>query len=323
MLKLASLLLKAFGVLLALTTAAAAQQYPVKPVRLIIPAAPGAINDTVGRMIGNHLTNRLGKQFVIDNRAGAGTVIGTELAANAPKDGYTLLIVSLVHTINPWLYKLTYDPIKAFAPIAPIASSGNVVVVNPTLPVHSVKELIALARKQPGKLQYASGGVGSFMHLGGELFKLAAGIDLLNIPFKSGGPAVTDVIGGHTTVAFPTTITAAPHVRAGRLRALGVGSAKRQAVLPDVPTVAEAGLPGYEVANWIGMVAPAGTPQTIVDRLNKEISAIVDSPEIRKQLANDGAEPMRMSAAEFGAFMEKELEKWGRVVKEGGIKPAQ
>ena len=315
--------IKVAGILLALTTAAAAQQYPTRPVRLIVPAAPGAINDTVGRIIATQLSNRLGRQFVVDNRAGAGTVIGTELAAGAPKDGYTLLIVSLVHTINPWLYKLTYDPIKAFAPIATIATSANVVVVNPTLPAHSVKELIALAKQQPGKLQYASGGVGSFMHLGGELFKLAAGVDLLNIPFKSGGPAVTDVIGGHTKVAFPTTITAAPHVHSGKLRALGVGSAKRQAVLPDVPTVAEAGLPGYEVANWIGIVAPAGTPQAIVEKLNSEISAILESPELRKQLANDGAEPMRMSTAEFGAFMIKELERWGRVVKEGGIKPAQ
>jgi tripartite-type tricarboxylate transporter receptor subunit TctC len=314
-------ILQAASIVLALTTSAAAQQYPAKPVRLIVPAAPGAINDTVGRMIGTHLTNRFGKQFVIDNRAGAGTVIGTELAANAPKDGYTLLIVSLVHTINPWLYKLSYDPIKAFAPIATIATSANVVVVNPTLPVHSVKELIALARQQPGKLQYASGGVGSFMHLGGELFKIQAGVDLLNIPFKSGGPAVTDVIGGHTKVAFPTTITARPHVLSGKLRALGVGSAQRQAVLPDVPTVAEAGLPGYEVANWIGIVAPAGTPPAIIETLNKEISAILESPDVRKQLANDGAEPMRMSTA--AAFMIKELAKWGRVVKEGGIKPAQ
>jgi tripartite-type tricarboxylate transporter receptor subunit TctC len=318
--RLTSLPLRTAGILLALTTFAAAQEYPTKPVRVIIPFPPGAINDTVGRMIATQLSNRLGKQFVVDNRAGAGGVVGTELAANAPKDGYTLLIVSLVNTVNPWLYTLNYDPIKAFAPIAIIASSANVLVVNPTLPVQSVHDLIALAKEKPGQLQYASGGVGSFMHLGGELFKIAAGVNMLHVPFKGGGPALTDVIGGHTKLAFATTITGAPHVRAGKLRAIGVGATRRQSVLPDVPTVAEAGLPGYDVANWVGIVAPAGTPEAIVAKLHKEISAIQELPEFRNQLSNGGAEIERMSSAEFGDFMVKELEKWGHVVKEGGIK---
>jgi tripartite-type tricarboxylate transporter receptor subunit TctC len=315
------LLLKTVGLLLALTTAVAAQDYPTKPVRVIIPFPPGAINDTIGRLISTQLSTRLGKQFVVDNRAGAGGVVGTELAANAPKDGYTLLVVSLVNTVNPWLYKLTYDPINAFAPIAFLAAAPNVLVVNPDLPAKSLSEFVALAKEKPRQVQYASGGVGSFQHLGGELFKLSAGVDLLHVPFRGGGPAMIDVIGGHTKAVFATTVTGAPHVRSGKLRALGVGSAKRQPVLPDVPTFAEAGLPGYEVANWVGIVAPAGTPAAIVEKLNAEITAALESPDVQKQLLSEGAETMRMSPGQFGAFIERELAKWERVVKEAGIKP--
>jgi tripartite-type tricarboxylate transporter receptor subunit TctC len=318
--KLASLLPKTAGILLALTTLAAAQDYPTKPVRVIIPFPPGAINDTVGRLIATELTNRLGKQFIVDNRAGAGGVVGTELAANAPKDGYTLLVVSLVNTVNPWLYKLNYEPIKSFAPIAFVAASPNILVVNPQVPAKTLGEFIALAKKQPGKVQYASGGVGSFMHLGGELFKLSAGVDLLHVPFRGGGPAMTDVMGGHTSAAFATIPTATPQVNAGKVRALAVGASKRQAALPDVPTAAEAGLPGYHVSNWVGLVAPAGVPAAIVDKLNKEVAAIMQTPEMRKQLENQGLEFTAMSPAQFGVFMEKEMALWGRVVKEGGIK---
>ncbi len=312
--------LKTAAFLLALTTAAAAQEYPVKPVRVIVPFPPGAINDTVGRMIATQLSGRLGKQFIVDNRSGAGGVVGTELAANAPKDGYTLLVVSLVNAVNPWLYKLPYDPIKSFASIAIIASAPNMLVVNPELPAKSVAELVALAKQKPGQVQYASGGVGSFQHLGGELFKLAAGVDMLHVPFKGGGPAVIDVIGGHTKVVFTTTITGLPHVRAGKLRALGIGAKARTPALPEVPTIAEAGVPGYEAVNWIGIVAPAGTPAAIVARLHKEISAIQDSPEVQKQFSAEGVDVVRMSPAEFGDYMVKEMGKWERVVKEGGIK---
>jgi tripartite-type tricarboxylate transporter receptor subunit TctC len=318
--KVFALPLKTAGLLVALTTAVAAQDYPTKPVRLIIPFPPGGINDTVGRMIATQLTARLGKQIVVDNRSGAGGVVGTEVAANAPKDGYTLLIVSLASAVNPWLYKLPYDPIKAFTPIAIVASAPSVVVVHPSLPVHSIKDLVALAKEKPGQLQYASAGVGSFMHLGGELFKLAAGVDILHVPFKGAGPAMIDVVGGHTKVAFATTITAPPHVRAGKLRALGIGAATRNVAFPGVPTVAEAGVPGYEVANWIGVAAPAGTPEAIVERLHKEISAIQDLPEVQKVFASEGADVIRMSSAEFGSFMVQEMNKWGRVVKEGAIK---
>ena len=314
------LMLKIVGALLALTAIAAAQDYPSKPVRVIIPFPPGGINDTVGRLVATQLSTRLGKQFIVDNRGGAGGTVGTELAANAPKDGYTLLVVSLAHTVNPWLYKLPYDPIKAFAPIAIVASAPNVIVVHPSLPVHSVKELVDMARQQPGKLQYASAGIGSFMHLGGELFKVAAGVDLLHVPFRGAGPAMIDIVGGHTKVAFATTLTAPPFIRDGKLRALGVGAASRSPALPDVPTVAEAGVAGYEVANWVGLVAPAGTPQAIVDKLSREISAIQEAPEVKQHLANEGAEVVHMSSAAFGTYMATETAKWERAVKEGGIK---
>jgi tripartite-type tricarboxylate transporter receptor subunit TctC len=313
-------LLKTLGLLLALAAAAAAQDYPAKPVRLIIPFPPGAINDTVGRMIATQLGERLGKQVIVDNRSGAGGVIGTELAVNAPKDGYTLLVVSLVNAVHPWLYRLNYDPVASFAPIAIVGSAPNVLLVNPELPAKSVSELVALAKEKPGQVPYASGGVGSFQHLGGELFKLMAGVDLLHVPFKGGGPAMIDVLGGHTKAVFATTITALPHVRSGRLRALGVGNRARSPVLPEIPTVAEAGVPGYEAVNWIGIVAPAGTPATIVAKLHTEISAILNSAEVHKQLSAEGVEVMRMSSADFGAFMVREMDKWGRVVKEGGIK---
>jgi tripartite-type tricarboxylate transporter receptor subunit TctC len=304
----------------ALSRIAKAQTYPTRPVRVIVPFPPGGVNDTVGRMFATHLSERLGKQFVVENRSGAASIVGSELAASAPKDGYTLLVVSLVNAYNPWLYKLPYDPVASFTPIAFLATAPNVLVVNPGLPVKSVKELVALAKEKPGGVPYASAGVGSFMHLGGELFRLTAGVDFLHVPFKGGGPALIDLVAGHTKVGFGTTITTVPHIRSGKLRALGVGATTRSPVLPDVPTIAEAGVPGYECSNWIGIVAPAGTPAAIVARLHKEILAIQDSPEAQKHLAAQGAEAVRMSSSEFGDFMTKEMAKWERVVKEAGIK---
>src|SRR5262249_40695446 len=246
-----SLLLKALGLLLALTTVAAAQDYPTKPVRLIIPFPPGGSNDVVGRVFATHLGERLGKQVIVDNRgAGAGGIVGTEVARNSPPDGYTILVISLAHAVNPWLYKLSYDPIKSFTPIGILASGPNVLAINPSLPVNSVKELVALAKQKPGELQYASAGVGSFQHLGGELFKLEAGVDMLHVPFKGGGPAMIDVIGGHTKLVFSSLVQTTPHIKSGKLKALATGGAKRNPVLPDVPTVAEAGVPTYEAVNW-------------------------------------------------------------------------
>jgi tripartite-type tricarboxylate transporter receptor subunit TctC len=316
-----SLTLKTAGFLIALTTVATAQEYPTRPVRLIIPFPPGGFNDIVGRIIAMQLTERLGKQFIPDNRTGAGGVVGTELGAHAPPDGYTLTIASLALTINPWFNKLDYDPIKSFAPVAILATAPNVISIQPGLPVKSVKDLIALAKEKPGKLQYASAGVGSFMHLGPELFKAMAHVDLLHVPFRGAGPALIDVMGGNTHLSFASVPSSIVHFRSGKLRALGVGSLKRNALIPDVPTIDESGLPGYEFANWIGIVAPAGTPDAIVTKLHKEISAIQDSPDMLKQFANEGAEVVRMSPAEYGKFIAAQTEKWGRLIKEAGIKP--
>ncbi|HEY2229949.1 MAG TPA: tripartite tricarboxylate transporter substrate binding protein [Xanthobacteraceae bacterium] len=314
------LLVKIAGVLLALSTSVAAQEYPTKPVRLIIPFPPGGSNDVVGRMIATQLSDRLGKQVVVDNRGGAGGVIGTEVAANAPPDGYTLLIISIAHSVSPWLYKLQYDPIKSFVPVAILASGPNVLVVHPDLPVHSVSELIALAKQKPGELNYASAGIGSFQHLGGELFKLTAGVNIVHVPYKGGGPAMTDVLGGHTKIMFSSLVQTSGFVLSGQLRALGTGGSHRNSVLPDVPTIAEAGLPGYEATNWWGIVAPAGTPPAIVEKLHTEIAAVQNSEETKKQFSTQGAEVVQMSSAAFGTFMETEMNKWERVVKESGIK---
>jgi tripartite-type tricarboxylate transporter receptor subunit TctC len=320
MLKACSLLVKIAGLVLALTASAAAQDYPVKPVRLVVPFPPGGSNDVVGRMIAQQLSDRLGKQVVVDNRGGAGGVLGTELVANAMPDGYTLLVISLAHAVSPWLYKLNYDPIKSFAPVSILASGPNVLVVHPELPVHSVGELIVLAKQKPGVLNYASAGIGSFQHMGAELFKLTAGVNIVHVPYKGGGPAMTDVLGGHTRIMFSSLVQTSGFVKNGQLRALGVGGSHRSSVLPDVPTIAEAGLPGYEATNWWGIVAPAGTPPAIVEKLHKEISAVQNSEQTKKQFETEGAEIVQMGSAEFGTFIASEIKKWERVVKESGIK---
>jgi tripartite-type tricarboxylate transporter receptor subunit TctC len=321
MLNRRSVMLSAAGALLGLTTSATAQDYPSKPVRLIIPFPPGGSNDVVGRMIATKLGERLGKQIVVDNRGGAGGVIGTEVTANAAPDGYTLGIISIAHAVNPWLYKLSYDPIKSFSPVAVLATGPNVLAVNPGLGVNSVKELVALAKSKPGELQYASAGVGSFQHLGGELFKLEAGVDMLHVPFKGGGPAMVDVIGGHTKLLFSSLVQTTPHLKSGKLKALGTGGKTRSPVLPDVPTIAEAGVPSYEATNWWGIVAPAGTPVPIIAKLQQEIAAVQQSPEVQEQFARQGASVLQMSTAEFTAFIATEMKKWERVVKEGKLKP--
>ena len=311
-------LLKAGAVLLALTAGAIADDYPAKSIRLIIPFPPGGSNDVVGRLVAKHLSDQLGQQVYVDNRGGAGGTIGTDIAAKAAPDGYTLLVISLAHAVNPWLYKLPYDHAKAFTPVASFGSGTNVLAVNPELPVHSVKELIALAKQKPGELQYASAGIGSFQHLGGELFKLMAGVDIVHVPFRGGGPAMIDVMGGHTKIIFSSLIQTTPHVKAGQLRALGTGGAKRNPVLPDVPTIGET-VPGYEANNWWGMLAPAGTPPAIVEKLNKAVSAALDAPELRQQFEKEGASVVKMTPAEFGAYIESETAKWGRVVQQGHI----
>jgi len=311
----------ALAVLLALPAAGyAADAYPSKPVRLIIPFPPGGSNDIIGRMIATKLTERLGKQVVADNRGGAGGVVGTEMAAKAAPDGYTLVIIAAGHAINPALYKLPYDHDKSFTPIAKMGSGPNVLTVYPGVPANSVKELIALAKKQPGKLVCASSGIGSFMHLGSELFKMMAGIDIKIVQFKGGGPAMIDTMGGHSHISLGTLTQSLPQIKSGKLKVLGVGGKKRNQMLPDAPTIAEAGVTGYEATNWWGMLAPAGTPKSIVDRLQKELLVIMSAEDTKKMFADQGADAEMMGSDEFGKFIIAETEKWGKVVKESNIK---
>ena len=260
--------------------------------------------------------------IIVDNRSGAGGVIGTELASQAPKDGYTLLIISIAHAVNPWLYDLKgrYDPLKSFTPIAALASGPNVLVVNPNYPAKNVKELIELAKKSPGKVGWASAGVGSFQHLGGALFEVQTGVKFLHVPFKGGGPAMIDVVGGHNPVMFSSLVQTTPQIQSGKLRALGVGGNKPSPILPGVPTIAEAGVPGYEATNWWGIVAPAGVPQAVVDRLRKEIAAVQTAKPVLEAFAKEGADVLQMSQAEFAAFMASEMAKWEKVVKASGMK---
>ena len=298
---------------------AAAQSYPSKSVRLIIPFPPGGSNDVVGRMFGQQLGERLGQALVVDNRGGAGSIIGTEAAAKAPADGYTLLLVSVPFAFAPAMYKnIPYDPARAFAPIGLIGSGPVVLVVHPGMPVNSVKDLIAVAKEKPYGVRVASAGIGSFQHLAIELFRLHSGVSLLHVPYKGGGPAMADVIGGHAEVLMGATVQILPHVRAGRLRALGVSGTRRNPALPDVPAIAES-LPGYDATNWWGIMAPAGTPTPVIDRLHTDIGSVVVSAETRQRLEAEGAEAMPMSPAEFGKFIEAEIAKWSRVVKEAGI----
>jgi tripartite-type tricarboxylate transporter receptor subunit TctC len=313
-------LLCAFFIAAFFPMTAAAQTYPSKPVRLIVPFPPGGSNDVVGRMIVAQLSTRLDKTVIVENQGGAGGLIGTEMAARSQPDGYTLLLVSVAYAFIPAIYKLPYDPATAFAPVAILGAGPVVIAVTSKLPVNSVKELIALAKEKPGELNYATAGVGSFQHLASELFKLQAGVDIVHIPFKGGGPAMMDVIAGNTQIAIGSLVQMLPQIKAGKLKALGVGSAKRIAALPEVPTISEAGVPGYEVTNWWGIVVPAGTPRSIIDRLHKELTAVVASTETKQRFETEGAEPLSMSPDEFGRFIATETVKWARVVKDAGIR---
>src|SRR6266568_3586350 len=309
------------ALLLALFTAvAAAQSYPTKPVRLIIPFPPGGSNDVVGRMIAFQLAERLGRQVVADNQGGAGGIIGTDAAAKAAPDGHTLLLISVAYAFGASMYKLPYDPATAFAPVALLGTGPVVLAVTAKLPVNSLKELIALAREKPGELNYASAGVGSFQHLASALFKLQSGLDIVHVPFKGGGPAMMDVIAGNTQIAIGSLIQTLPHIRSGRLKPLGVGSAARVPALPEVPTISEAGVPGYEATNWWGIVAPAGTPRPVIERLHKELSVILASAETKKRFESEGGEAAQMTPEEFGRFIGSEILKWAKVVKEAGIR---
>ncbi len=307
--------------MLALAGAAQAADYPERPVRVIVTFPAGGGTDIVARMIFQKVAERAGGSFVIDNRGGAGGTIGTELAARAPADGYTIVVVSGSHTINPALYrKLAYDAARDFAPISMLVSGPGVLVVHPSLPARSVKELIAVAKSRPGELLYASPGNGTPPHLAAELFKSMAGVTIVHVPYKGNAQAMMDLIAGQESLSFPTGPSAMPHVQAKRLRALGVTTAKRAAGLPDIPTIAESGLPGYDASAWYGVLAPAGTPPAIIAKLQSEIHIALRSPDIVDKLSAQGLEPAPNNADEFARFIAAELAKWNKIIAAAGIK---
>jgi tripartite-type tricarboxylate transporter receptor subunit TctC len=301
---------------------ALAQSYPAKPIRLVVPSSPGGGTDITGRIVAQKLTELLRQQVVVDNRAGAGTRIGNEIVAKSPPDGYTLLMGLSTLAIIPAVYRsVSYDALKDFAPISQAVSVPNVLVVHPSLPARSVKELIALGKNRPRDLVAGSAGTGTNPHLSLELFKSLAGIEIVHVPYKGSGPGVVALVSGEVAVFFPSAPSATPHIKAKRVRPLGVTTATRAEVLPDVPSIAEAGLPGYEATQWFGVLAPAGTPQAIVDRLHKEIVVALKSPDVVKQLSTQGAQIVASSPEQFAAYIRAETQKWAGVVKAAGIKP--
>lgn len=297
-----------------------AQSYPAKPVRVIVSSAPGGSVDTLGRMLSQKLTAALGQQFVVENRSGSGGVVGTEVVAKAPADGYTLLMAYHSHVINPSLYpKLPFDTVKNFAPITQVAVQPQLFNVHPTLPAKTVKALIALAKARPGQVLFGSAGSGSGGHLANELFNSMAGIKMTHVPYKGSAPALLDVIAGNTQLMVATLISSLPHVRSGRLRAIGVSSVKRSPVLPDVPAVAET-LPGYECVVSYFLLAPAGTPEEIIARLHTESAKALKQSDVVERLARDGAEPVGNTPQETARYIAAEIDKWGKAVKASGAK---
>jgi tripartite-type tricarboxylate transporter receptor subunit TctC len=301
---------------------ALAQPYPAKPVRVIVPYPPGGGNDTLGRLFAAKLGERMGQPFVVENRPGAGTMIGTEAAAKSPPDGYTILLSSIAtHALSPNLYaRVPYDPIKDFAPITLLGVAPTVMVVNKDLAAASLAEFISLAKSKPGNFTYASGGNGTPPHINGEVFKALAGVDLLHVPYKGGGPALADLVAGRVHVMLDTAASAMPHVRGARLRALAISAPQRSAEYPELPTFAEAGLPQYETNAWYSMHAPAGTPPDVVRRLNAELVAILKDPDILARFKQLSTEPVGNSPDEFAAFVRAELEKYARIIKAANIR---
>ena len=305
----------AFGV-------AHAQNWPTKPIRFIVPFTPGGGNDTIARLIGQKLTGVLGQQVIIDNRPGAGGTIGAEAAARSPADGYTMFLAGVAtHGINPNLRKkLPYDPVKDFEPVSLIAQAPLLVVVHPSLPVRNVRDLIALAKSKPGQITYASNGAGGSSHMAVELFQAMTGTKMLHIPYKGLSPALTELVSGQVQMMFSSAVAMLPQVKSGRLRVIAMTGAKRSPAIPDVPTVAESGVPGYETGSWYGVVAPAGTSKPIVNRLAKEIAAIAKSPEVSERLVDDAAIPVGNTPEEFASFIRRELSRWAKVVAQGNIR---
>ena len=308
--------------LIAMATAGAAgaQPYPAKPVRIVVGFAPGGGSDFIARVVANKLTERFGSQVIVENRPGAGSTLGAEYVVKSPADGYTLLLSPASYTVNPSVYKLSFDPLADITPIVQLSRGPYVVAVHPSVQAKTLKELVALAKSQPDKLAYASSGNGSHVHVSTEYFLYTAGIRITHVPYKGTGPALNDTIGGTTQLIFGSVATALQHVKSGRLRALAVTTPKRIAAAPDVPTVAEAGYPSYEVTNWHGLVGPKGLPKEIVARLNREVNESLKSDDVKKILASDGLEPAGGSPEELGAIIKKEIGRWGEVVKRAGVK---
>lgn len=308
------------GVLLLLSAVAAAQGYPTKPIRLILPVAAGSTSDTIGRMVARNLSERLGQQMVVDNQPGAGGNIGVPIAARAAADGYTMLMISSAQAISPHIYaKLTYDIARDFAPVTLIADGLYMLTVHPSVPARSVKELIALARARRGELSFGSAGVGTGTHLTGELFKSAATIDLLHVPYRGMGPAITELVGGQISMAFLGLPSGLPQMQAGKVRALAVTSAARSNAVRELPTLAEAGLSGFEATTWQGFVVPAGTPRDVIARLHAESARAVQAAEVRERYAALGVEPVSNTPAQFAAYIQSEIVKWGKAVRGTGL----
>jgi tripartite-type tricarboxylate transporter receptor subunit TctC len=314
-----SLVSALFAVLAAVPAQAA--EYPQRPVRLVVPYSAGGSTDTVARITGARLSERLGQQVVIDNRTGAGTIIGTEIVKGATPDGHVLLMATPPLAVNPSLYAtVPYVLDRDFVAVTNIAASSNLLVVHPSMPAASVKELIALLKASPGKYNYGSSGVGGAGHLAMALFTSMAAVEALHVPYKGGAPAVADLVAGRLNMMMANLTTAQPHIRASKLRGLGVGKAQRSPLFPEMPTIAEAGLKGYEANNWNGLVAPTGTPRAVIQRLHKEIVATLQEPVIQDRMTKAGLEPVGDTPAEFAQYLKSEAAKWGKVVKTAGIK---
>jgi len=300
---------------------AQAQDYPARQVRMIVPFGAGGPADVYARIIAQHLSEQLKQTFIVENRPGAGSIIGTDAVAKSPPDGYTLLVMSNTHTTNESLVaSKPFQLMRDFVPVAPLNYSDLIMVVHPSVAAKDLKEFIALARKDPGKLNYASSGVGTPYHMAGELFKSMSETDIVHVPHKASGEARNAVIGGHVQMMFDAITTMAPNVAAGQVRALGTTGTKRSELTPDVPTVAEAGVPAYEATIWLGVMAPAGTPQPVVDKLNAEIAKVINRADVKENWAKQGAVPMVMSPAEFDKYLRADIEKWAKVVQKSGIK---
>lgn len=300
-----------------------AQEYPTKPVRLIVPFPPGGTTDIVGRLVAQHLTEAWKQQVIVDNRPGAGGIIGTELAAKSTPDGHTALLGSITtHAVNPALYtKLNFDPVKDFSPVSLVVSSPQLLAVHPSVEARSVKELLALAKSRPGKLNYASAGAGTSPHLTFELFKSMAGINIVHVPYKGTGPAINDLLGGQVQMMITGVVALMPHIKSGRLRGLGVTSAKRVPALPDLPTIIESGIAGFDVSSWFGVFQPGAVPKPIVRKMNLEIRRMLENEDIRQRLTSLGADPAEQNTPEqFAAYVKSEMARWSKVVNDTGTK---